>query len=107
MLIYSGKFYLLNILYLYKFKYQRYEIQSYGIPLSLLSNATSMTKFGFFKGNLCPISHDVLIMDWLSRANLYIVPHVIALTFNLENDIQDTTFRETLDTFYKIQIRCL
>ena len=38
--------------------------------LSILSNATGLTQFGLFKREICPISHNDLIMEWFSRTNL-------------------------------------
>ena len=70
---------ILNMVYLYYFRSQICDFRFYSIPLSLLSNAICLTQFGFFKRELCPISHYALIMDCFSRAHLYGVPRVIFL----------------------------
>ena len=54
--------------------------------MNLISNAIGLTQFGFFKGDLCPISHNALIMDCFSRANLYVMPHVTVSSFGLKID---------------------
>jgi len=97
---------ILNLLYLYNFGYPGSEIASYCIPKSLLYNSTSLTNIGFFKKKLCPISHNDLIIDWFSRANLYGVPSVIILTFGSKHNTSKTTICALLVNFYKIQIRC-
>jgi hypothetical protein len=94
---------ILNLLYLCNFGSPRSEISSCGSPLSPLSNPTSLIKIGFFKKELCPISHDDLIIDWFSRANLYEVPRVTVSTFGPENDTQKTTVCPLSVTFYEIQ----
>ena len=79
---------ILNLLYLCNFGSLRSKISSYGSPLSPLSNPTGLIKIGFFKKELCPISHDDLIIDWFSSANLYEVPRVTIATFGPKNDTQ-------------------
>ena len=61
------------------FQYQR-------IPLNYISNSIGLTWFGFSKTKLCPISHNDLIMDWFSRANLYDVPCITISSFDSEID---------------------
>ena len=75
-------------------------------PLKPFSNAIGLTWFGFFKAKLCPISHDDLIMDWFSRANLYNLPRIIGSSFGSEIDIKKTTVCVLMETFYRIPIRC-
>ena len=79
---------ILNLVYLYYFSSPICYFWFCSITLSLLSNATGLTQFGFFKGELCPISHNGLIMDWFSRENLYGVPCVIVSSFSFEIDIK-------------------
>ena len=55
---------------------------------------------------LCPISHNDLIMDWFSRANLYDLPHVTVSSFGSEIDSQETKVREIVTNFYGTPIRC-
>ena len=74
-------------------------------PLSLLSNATCLTQFGFFKAMLFPISHNDLIMDQFSRAKLYGVPHVTVSSLASEIDIEKDTDHALTTTFYIIPIR--
>ena len=83
-----------------EFQYQRR-------PLNYLSNATGLTWFGFSKTKLCPISHNDLILDWFSRANLYDLPHVTVSSFVSEIDSQETTVRVLVTTFYGTQIHYL
>ena len=70
---------ILNLVNLSYFRSPICDFRSCSIPLSLLSNATGLTQFGFFKGELCPISHNALIMDCFRRAHLYGMPRVIFL----------------------------
>ena len=74
--------------------------------MNLLSNAKGIACFGFFKSNLCPISHKDLIVDWFSRANLYGMPHVTGSSFGFEIDTQETEVRVITTIFYRITIRC-
>ena len=66
------------------------EIWHWGILLNYLSNATSLTWFGFPKENLCPISHNDLIMDWFNRSNLYDLPNVTVFSLSSEIDSKET-----------------
>ena len=75
--------------------------------MNTLSNATSMTLFGFFKTNWGTISYDDLIMDWFSRANLYDLPRVTVYSFGSEIDRPKTAVRLLAANFYSIPIRCL
>jgi len=75
-------------------------------PLSPLSNPEILIKIGFYKEALCQISHDDLIIDWFSRANLYEVSRVTVSTLGPETNIQKTTVRPLSLTFYKISIWC-
>ena len=81
------------------------EIWSCSIHLNLLSNATGMTWFGYFNTKLCRISHNDLIMVWLSRAHLYGVPRLTISSFSYEIDIQETKVHLIAATFYRIPIR--
>ena len=72
---------ILNLVYLYYFISSIYDFQSSSSPLSFLSNAIGLTQFGFFKGELYPISHNALIMDCFSRAHLYDMPRVTVSSF--------------------------
>ena len=54
---------ILKLNYLCDFRSSRSKIQSYSIPLNLLSNARGVTWFECFTTNLFPISHKDLIMD--------------------------------------------
>jgi len=68
---------ILNLVYLCYFKSPISNFSSYSSLLNPISNATGLTQFGFFKRELCPISHNALIMDCFSRANLSGMPRVI------------------------------
>ena len=94
----------LKLNYLCNFRSLISEIQPYSSTLNLLSNATGSTWFLFFKTKLCPISHNDLIMDLFSRANLYDVPRVTFFSFGSEIDIQKNTVRLIAVTFYIIPI---
>ena len=67
---------ILNLVYLSYFRSSIYDFWLCRSTLSLLSHAIGLIQFGFFKGDLCPISHNDLIMDCFSRANFYGVPCV-------------------------------
>ena len=97
---------ILNLNYLCDFISSISEIWSYSSPLHLLSNAMGLTWFRFFKENLCPISHNDLIMDWFSRANLYDLPRVIVSSFFFKIDSQETIVCVFATTFYGTQIHC-
>ena len=84
---------ILNLIYLFYFRYSRFEFISCIIPIIPLSNAMGQTLFGFFKAKLCPISHNDLIMDWFSRTNFYDMPRVTISSFGSEIDPQETTVR--------------
>ena len=73
--------------------------------MSLLSNATGLTQFGFFKRELYPISHNALIMDCFSRVHLYGMPCVIVSSFGSEIDREKSTECSISATFYGIPIR--
>lgn len=79
------------MLYLYNFRFLRFEIQSYGSPLKLISNSTSETNIGFFNKELRQISDDALIMDSFSRETLYGMPRIIVSTFIPEIAMRQTT----------------
>ena len=91
-------------MYLCYFKSPICDFWSCSSPLSLLSNATGPTQFGVFKWQLCPISHNDLIMDGFSRAKLYDVSRVTVSSFNSKIDIKKTTVRALSTTFYRIPI---
>ena len=96
---------ILNLVYLCYFRLPICDFHPYSSPLSLLSNATGLTQFGFFKGELYPISHTALIMDCFSRAHLYGMPRVIISSFASKIDrVKDTDFTLSF-TFYIIPIR--
>ena len=96
---------ILKLNYLCNWKSSIFEIQPCSSPLKLLSNATGLTWFGFYKTNLCPIYHNDLILDWFSRANLYDLPRVTVLLFVSEIDSQETTGRELVTNFYGTPIK--
>ena len=73
--------------------------------MSHLSNAIGMIQFGFFKGELYPISHNSLIMDCFSRVNLYGMAHVTVSSFGFEIDREKIIYYEISSTFYGIPIR--
>lgn len=93
---------ILKLLYLCDFGSPRYEILSYGSPISLISKPVSQTDIGFYKKELFPISHDELIIDWFRRENLYGVPRVTVSTFFPQFDTRNTKFRVISITFYEI-----
>ena len=97
---------ILKLNYLYSWKSSISEIQPCSSPLKLLSNATGLTWFWFSKTKLCPISHNDLILDWFSRANLYDLPRVIVFSFGSEMDRMKTTFHLLAATFTSIPIWC-
>ena len=82
---------ILNLLYLCNFRSSRSEILACDSPLSPISNLIDLIEILFCKKELYPISHDDLSISWLSRANLYEVPHVTVSTFKPENDTQKKT----------------
>ena len=96
---------ILNLVYLCYFRSPISDFSSYSIALSHLSNSTSLTQFGFFKGDLYAISHNALIMVYFSRANLYDIPHVNVSSFGSEIDSKNTTICEISTTYYGIPIR--
>ena len=98
---------ILKLNYLCNSGYSISEIWSCSIPLSLISNATGLTWFGYFKTKLCRISHNDLIMDWFSRAKLYSMPRVTFSSFSSEIDTWETKVCLHVVTFYRIPIRCL
>ncbi len=53
---------------------------------------------------LCQISHDGLIMDWLSIENLYGIPRVKVSYFSPKIDTWETKVCEISVSFYEIQI---
>jgi len=61
-------------------------VQSFSIPLSLLSNAMGLTQFEFLKVKLCPVSHNDLIMDYFSIENLYSVTRLPISYFDSKID---------------------
>ena len=95
---------ILKLNYLCDFRYLISEIWPCSIPLKLLSIATGLTWFGFFKTKLCPISYNDPILDLFNRANLYDFPHVIFSSFGSEIDIRETTVCALVATFYRIPI---
>jgi len=97
---------ILNLLYLCNFASQGSEISSCGSPLSLISNPTVLIKIGFFKNELCPISHDDLIIDFFNNVKLYEDPCVTVATFVPENTTQKTTVSALSTTIYEILIQC-
>ena len=72
--------------------------------MSLLSNAIRMTQFRFFKGELCPISHNALIMDCFKSAHLYGMPHVTISSFGYEIDREKIIDYALSLNFYRIPI---
>ena len=74
--------------------------------MNSISNATGLTWFGFSKTKLFPTSHNDLIMDWFSRANLYDLPHVIFSSFSSEIDRKETKFHVLVTNFYGTPIQC-
>jgi len=90
---------ILKLNYLCIWKSSISEIQLCSRSLKLLSNATGLTWFGFSKTKLCPISHNDLILDWFSRANLYDLPRVTVLSFVSEIDSEETTGCVLVTTF--------
>ena len=90
------------MLYLYNFGSPRSEISFYGNLLSHLSDPKCMINIGVFKKELGQISHDDLIIDWFSRANLYEVPRVTITTFGPKNATQQTTICPLSMTIYEI-----
>ena len=97
---------ILKLNYLYDFGSSISEIQHWSIPLNSLLNATALTWFWFSKTNLCPISHNDLIMDWFITANLYDFPSVTVSSFGSEIDSQETTVCLLVKKFYGTPIRC-
>lgn len=95
----------------------KFEISSYGNPMSPLYNPTSLIKIGFSNKELCPISHDDLIVDSFSRENctmyhmslfwpsaLKIIPNklqsILFLSFFLKLEFDSQ--RECYDYFPKV-----
>ena len=72
--------------------------------MSHLSNAIGLTQFGFFKRELCPISHNALIMDCFSKAHLYGMPRVTVSSFGSKIDREKITDYAISATFYGIPI---
>ena len=73
--------------------------------MSLLSNAIVLNQFGFFKGYLCSISHNALIMDFFRRVHLYGMPGVTVYSFGSKIDRVKIIDYEISETFYRIPIR--
>ena len=71
-------------------------------PYSPLSNPIGIIRIGFFKKYLVPMSHDDLIIDWFSTANVYEFPHVTIVTFGPKNATQKMSVRPISVTSYKI-----
>ena len=90
---------ILNLVYLYYFRSPICDFRSCSIPLSLISNSTGLTQFGFFKRELFPISHNALIMDCFCKENLYGVPRVIVSSFSSKIDRDKTKFCVIFSTF--------
>ena len=97
---------ILKLNYLCDFRSSISKIRPCSIPLNLLSSATGLNWFGFFKAKLCPISHNVLIMYLFNRANLYGVPRVTVSSFSCQIDTQETKVHVISFTFYRILIQC-
>ena len=97
---------ILNILYLCNYGSPGSSISSCVIPLSPISNPMGLINIGLFKKGLCPVSHDDLIIDWFSRANLYDVTRVTVSTIGYGTDTQQTTVYFICVNFYEIWIRC-
>ena len=74
--------------------------------MNSLLKAIGLTWVGFSKTKLCPISHNDLIMDWFSRANLYNFPRVTVSSFASEIDSQETKFYVIGTNFYGTPIWC-
>ena len=96
---------ILNLVYLCHFISSISDFWSCSSPLSLLSNAIGLTQFGFFKKELCLISHNSLIMDCFSRAHLYSVPCVTVSSFGSEIYREKSAYCALYATFYGIPIR--
>ena len=77
------------------------------VALLIIFQATGLTWFGFLKAKLCPISHNDLIMEWFSSANLYDLPLVTVSSFSSEIDRKETTVYVIAITFYDTPILCL
>ena len=92
-------------MYLCYFRSSINDFWSCSIHLSLLSNATGLTQFEFFKRDLYPISHNALIMDCFSRAHLYSVPRVTVFSFFSKIDREKIKYCELSTNFYGIPIR--
>ena len=97
---------ILKLDYLYDCSHSISKIWHWGSLLNYLSNATGLTWFGFSKAKLCPISHNDLIMDWFSRANLYDLPRVTVLYFSFEIDRKEATVGVLTTTFQDTPIWC-
>ena len=95
---------ILNLVYLCYFKSSIFDFWSFIIPLSLLSNAIGLTQFRFFKGELYPISHNALIMDYFNREKLYGVPRATVSSFCFETNSEKTIDYALFATFYIIPI---
>ena len=98
---------ILKLLYLYNFRSPMSRIKSCSSHMSPLSNIARLIKIGFSKEELCPISHDDLIIDSFSRANLYKVPHVTVLNFCPKYATQKTIVHPIYITTYEIWSQCL
>ena len=97
---------ILKLTYIYTCRSSIFEIKHYSSPLKLLSNSIGLTWFGFFKTKLCPMSHNDLIMDWVSRANSYDFPHVTVWSYGSKIDIKETIVHLIQATSYRIPIQC-
>ena len=90
---------ILKLYYLCDCRSSLSRIYNWSSPLNSVLNATGLTWFGFPKTKLCPISHNDLILDWFSRANLYDLPRVTVLSFVSEIDSEETTGCVLVTTF--------
>ena len=97
---------ILKLNYICDFRSSIFDTQHWSSPLNSILNAIGLTWFWFSKTKLCPISHNDLIMDWFSIANLYDLPRVTVPSFVSEMDIQETKFCVLVTNFYGTPIRC-
>ena len=95
----------MNLMYLCHFRSLISDFWFCSIPLSNLSNATGLTQFGFFKKELCPISHNALSMDSFSRAHLYDMPRVTVYSSGSEIDREKIIDYALSSNFYGIPMR--
>ena len=92
-------------MYLCYFRSSISDFQSCSSPLCRLSNSTVLTQFGFFKWDLYPISHNALIMNCFSRAQLYDLPRVTIYSFGSKICRDKCTCCAISTNFYEIPIR--